>query len=122
METTFSILNRGRAQAPVDDSYPRTALITGAVLYFAFSATAFIPGNHGVAVSDLFDMQQMHDAYTGGFADTFTEQARTGLRVLLFTALGQGISALGMLLIGMAAGNSGSCRTSPCCGGGHRGR
>ncbi|MEC3917606.1 DUF418 domain-containing protein [Nocardia sp. CDC160] len=84
---------------------PRTAVITGLVLYVAFSLLAFVPGNGGISgLGEVFDVQRMHDGFTGTFGDTFAAQLTFGPQFMLFTWLGQGIPALGMFLIGLAAG------------------
>ncbi|APA98560.1 uncharacterized protein NS506_04512 [Nocardia seriolae] len=84
---------------------PRTAFITGLVLYFAFAALAFVPGNGGMSgLGEIFDLQRMHDGFTGNFGDTLAAQLSFGPKFMLFTWLGQGIPALGMFLIGLAAG------------------
>ncbi|QVI19706.1 DUF418 domain-containing protein [Nocardia tengchongensis] len=84
---------------------PRPALITGLVLYFGFAALAFVPGNGGLAgLGDVFDVQRMHDGFTGTFGDTLRAQLSFGPKFMVFTWLGQGIPALGMFLVGLAAG------------------
>jgi uncharacterized protein len=85
---------------------PRTALIAGVTIYFLFAVVAFLPGNDdGIAgLDNLFDLQELHTAYTGTFLDTFHMQLETGPKFMLFTWFGQGMPALGMFLIGMAAG------------------
>lgn len=84
---------------------PRPALITGLVLYFAFASLAFVPGNGGLAgLGDVFDVQRMHDGFTGTFGDTLRAQLSFGPKFTVFTWLGQGIPALGMFLVGLAAG------------------
>ncbi|GAB0107233.1 DUF418 domain-containing protein [Nocardia sp. JMUB6875] len=84
---------------------PRTAFITGLVLYFAFAALAFIPGNGGLTgLGEIFDLQRMHDGFTGNFGETLAAQLSFGPKFMLFTWIGQGIPALGMFLVGLAAG------------------
>ncbi|MGW4243103.1 DUF418 domain-containing protein [Nocardia sp. NPDC004722] len=84
---------------------PRTALITGLVLYVGFASLAFVPGNGGMSgLGQIFDLQRMHDGFTGNFVDTLSAQLTFGPRFMLFTWLGQGIPALGMFLVGLAAG------------------
>ncbi|MFF0613802.1 DUF418 domain-containing protein [Nocardia tengchongensis] len=84
---------------------PRPALITGLVLYLGFAALAFVPGNGGLAgLGDVFDVQRMHDGFTGTFGDTLRAQLSFGPKFMVFTWLGQGIPALGMFLVGLAAG------------------
>ncbi|MFE3187574.1 DUF418 domain-containing protein [Nocardia sp. NPDC059240] len=84
---------------------PRPAFITGLVLYIAFASLAFVPGNGGMSgLGQIFDLQRMHDGYTGNFRETLSAQLTFGPQFMLFTLLGQGIPALGMFLIGLAAG------------------
>ncbi|GAB2541042.1 DUF418 domain-containing protein [Nocardia heshunensis] len=84
---------------------PRPALIAGLVLYFAFASLAFVPGNGGLSgLGQIVDLQRMHDGYTGNFGDTLSAQLSFGPQFMLFTLLGQGIPALGMFLVGLAAG------------------
>ncbi|MFJ4653772.1 DUF418 domain-containing protein [Nocardia sp. NPDC088792] len=84
---------------------PRTALITGLILYFTFALLAFLPGAGGMTgLGDLFDFQAMHRAYTGSFVDTLHIQQQIGPKFMLLTWFAQGIPALSMFLIGMAAG------------------
>ncbi len=86
---------------------PRTAVITGAVLYIVWCGWMFLPGSEGDDLSALnifFDLQRMHDGYTGSFGDTFANQmwiAPIFIGLIWFT---QGATSLGMFLIGMAAG------------------
>ncbi|AYF78080.1 hypothetical protein D7D52_34435 [Nocardia yunnanensis] len=83
----------------------RPALIAGLTLYFAFAALAFVPGNSGLnGIGEVFDLQRMHDGFTGNFSDTLGAQLTFGPQFMLFTWIGQGIPALGMFLIGLAAG------------------
>ncbi len=85
---------------------PRTALIAGVAMYFLFALVVFLPGGDGgiAGLGDLFDLRELHTAYTGGFLDTFRIQLETGPKFMLFTWFAQGMPALGMFLIGTAAG------------------
>ncbi|MEV5834629.1 DUF418 domain-containing protein [Nocardia sp. NPDC052112] len=84
---------------------PRTALIGGAVLYLAWSMWAFLPGSGGIGeLAELLDVVALHEGYTGSFGDTFTMQASEALWWIILIWFTQGVPALGMFLIGMAAG------------------
>ncbi|MBL1077023.1 DUF418 domain-containing protein [Nocardia sp. 2] len=84
---------------------PRPAFITGVVLYVLFSALSFIPGNAGFAgLGQLFDVERIHTGMTGGIGETFETQLWLGPLFMIFIWLGQGVTSLGMFLIGMAAG------------------
>lgn len=84
---------------------PRTAVIGGAVLYFAWSIWAFLPGSGGVAeLAELFDVAALRAGYTGSIGDTFTMQVSQAPWWIILTWFSQGVPALGMFLIGMAAG------------------
>ncbi|MGW4351481.1 DUF418 domain-containing protein [Nocardia sp. NPDC004582] len=84
---------------------PRPALITGLVLYFVFASLAFVPGNGGLAgLGEVFDLHRMHDGFTGDIGDTLRAQLEFGPKFMVFTWIGQGIPALGMFLVGLAAG------------------
>lgn len=88
---------------------PRTALITGVVLYTLFTLLAFLPsgdsgGSPVAGLGELFDLQRIREQYTGGLTDTFFAQIHLGPVFMLFTWAAQGIPSLGMFLIGMAAG------------------
>ncbi|GAA5092650.1 DUF418 domain-containing protein [Nocardia iowensis] len=86
---------------------PRTAVITGAVLYVVWCGWAFLPSGKGHAISALgalFDLERIHDGYAGTFGDTFATQMWLAPGFLLLIWFTQGITSLGMFLIGMAAG------------------
>ncbi|WP_433207986.1 DUF418 domain-containing protein [Nocardia sp. CA-107356] len=84
---------------------PRAAVISGAVLYGVWSVWAFLPSSGGVAaLADVFDVLALHEAYTGSFGDTFAMQLSQGPWWMLLTWFTQGVPALGLFLIGMAAG------------------
>ncbi|BCK54251.1 DUF418 domain-containing protein [Nocardia wallacei] len=89
---------------------PRTAVITGVILYCLFALPALLlPGSDtgGGQIADLaqvFDLQRLSDGFTGSFTDTLRTQLFFGPLFLLFTWIGQGIPSLAMFLIGMAAG------------------
>ncbi|MFD6161978.1 DUF418 domain-containing protein [Nocardia sp. NPDC060256] len=92
---------------PLKKLKPRTAVITGVVLYVLWCGWAFLPSDGGDGISalaDLFDVPRVHDGYTGTFGDTFANQmwlAPIFLALIWFT---QGVTAFGMFLMGMAAG------------------
>lgn len=85
---------------------PRTALITGAVLYLLWCVLVIIPSDEGTgiaAIASLFDVERIHEGYTGSFGDTFANQmwlAPAFIGLIWF----KGVTTLGMFLIGMAAG------------------
>ncbi|NNH68886.1 DUF418 domain-containing protein [Nocardia uniformis] len=84
---------------------PRTALITGAVLYLLFAAVAFIPGSGDIeGLGNIFDLERFREGYTGSFSETFFTQIHVGPVFMLFIWLAQGVPSLAMFLIGMAAG------------------
>ncbi|MFD6158261.1 DUF418 domain-containing protein [Nocardia sp. NPDC060256] len=85
---------------------PRTALITGTVLY---AASVLMPGMDTAfdQVWDFLDFQSLHEDFTHNFTDTLHAQVTVGPKFMLLTWLGQGLPSLGLLLIGMAAGKRG---------------
>ncbi|WP_280234627.1 DUF418 domain-containing protein [Nocardia cyriacigeorgica] len=87
---------------------PRTALITGAVLYVLFASLAFIPGSGGGIgmLGQIFDLEAIRTGFLGSVPETFATQLETGPRFLLFTFVGQGFTSMGMFLIGLAAGKA----------------
>ncbi|MFI2474653.1 DUF418 domain-containing protein [Nocardia xishanensis] len=89
---------------------PRTALITGAVLYALWSLLAFVPGPSDDMYQELgrfIDLPALHAGYTGSFADTLAVQLSVAPGFLLLTWVGQGMTSLGLFSIGMAAGKRG---------------
>ncbi|NEW45913.1 DUF418 domain-containing protein [Nocardia cyriacigeorgica] len=85
---------------------PRTAVITGVVLYVLFASLAFVPGG-GTDIGGLgqvYDLEAMRTGFLGTVTDAFTTQLETGPKFMLFTFIGQGFTSMGMFLIGMAAG------------------
>ncbi|MFB8275690.1 DUF418 domain-containing protein [Nocardia colli] len=93
---------------PLKKLKPRTAVITGAILYVVWSGWAFLPSDapdDGMkALASLFDVQRIHDGYTGSFGDTFADQmwlAPIFIALIWFT---QGVTSFAMFLLGMAAG------------------
>ncbi|MFI6774465.1 DUF418 domain-containing protein [Nocardia sp. NPDC050412] len=84
---------------------PRVAVIGGTVLYLAWSIWAFLPGAGGITeVAELLDVLALHEGYTGSFGDTFTMQLSEAPLWIILIWITQGVPALGMFLIGMAAG------------------
>ncbi|MEV6335184.1 DUF418 domain-containing protein [Nocardia vinacea] len=84
---------------------PRAAVIGGTVLYLAWSIWSFLPGSGGIAqVAEVLDVVAMHEGYTGSFGDTFTMQVSEAPLWIILIWITQGVPALGMFLIGMAAG------------------
>ncbi|MFF3226022.1 DUF418 domain-containing protein [Nocardia suismassiliense] len=91
---------------PLKKLKPRTAMITGVVLYVVWCGWSFLPAEDDkiAALSSLFDLQRIHDGYTGTLEDTLGTQiwlAPIFIGLIWFT---QGLTSLGMFLIGMAAG------------------
>ncbi|MFI7003153.1 DUF418 domain-containing protein [Nocardia sp. NPDC050175] len=85
---------------------PRTAGITGTVLYVA---SVLMPGMDTLfnEVWDFLGFASLHEDFTHNFADTVHAQVTVGPKFMLLTWLGQGLPSLGLLLIGMAAGKRG---------------
>ncbi|WP_328402422.1 DUF418 domain-containing protein [Nocardia sp. NBC_00403] len=85
---------------------PRTAVITGAILYAARSVWAFLPGSADVisGLAEVFDLPEIHEGFTGSSADTFATQVSLAPGFLVLIWFAQGITSLGLFLIGMAAG------------------
>ncbi|WP_435591716.1 DUF418 domain-containing protein [Nocardia sp. bgisy118] len=89
---------------------PRTALITGVVLYALWSLWAFVPGPGGDMYQELsrfIDLPALRAGYTGSFADTLDMQLSVAPSFMLLTWVAQGMTSLGLFLIGMAAGKRG---------------
>ncbi|WP_433716259.1 DUF418 domain-containing protein [Nocardia sp. CA-084685] len=84
---------------------PRVAIVAGVVLYLAWSIWAFLPGSGGIAaVAELLDVLALHAGYTGSFGETFTMQVSEAPLWIILIWITQGVPALGMFLIGLAAG------------------
>ncbi|MFF3227167.1 DUF418 domain-containing protein [Nocardia suismassiliense] len=85
---------------------PRTARITGTVLYVA---SVLMPGMDTAfyEVWDFLDFPSLHEDFTHSFTDTLHAQVTVGPKFALLNWLGQGLPSLGLLLIGMAAGKRG---------------
>ncbi|AVH22255.1 DUF418 domain-containing protein [Nocardia cyriacigeorgica] len=85
---------------------PRTAVISGVILYVLFAALAFAPGGDGGVgkLGAIFDLEAIRTGFLGSPAEVFTTQLGTGPVFVLFTLAGQGFTSMGMFLIGMAAG------------------
>ncbi|WP_228792959.1 DUF418 domain-containing protein [Nocardia cyriacigeorgica] len=85
---------------------PRTAVISGVMLYVLFAALAFAPGGDGGVgkLGAIFDLEAIRTGFLGSPAEVFTTQLETGPVFVLFTLAGQGFTSMGMFLIGMAAG------------------
>jgi uncharacterized protein len=85
---------------------PKAAFITGCAIYLGFTALLLVPGE---AESDgdllaFLDFDWLHHAYTGTPMDTLAAQLSIAPTFITFIWLGQGVTALGLFLIGMAAG------------------
>ncbi|MFE3444419.1 DUF418 domain-containing protein [Nocardia sp. NPDC059180] len=85
---------------------PRTAVITGVVLYVLFASLAFAPGSGSDigGLGQILDLEAIRTGFLGGVTDAFTTQLDTGPKFMLFTFFSQGFTSMGMFLIGMAAG------------------
>ncbi|MFF2084396.1 DUF418 domain-containing protein [Nocardia sp. NPDC058176] len=85
---------------------PRTAVITGVVLYTLWSALSFLPGDNSsiLALGQIIDLPALAAGYTGSFAKTFDAQAGLAPIFVLVIWFIQGVPSLAMFLIGMAAG------------------
>lgn len=85
---------------------PRTAVITGALLYGGWCTWAFLGDGGGPldGIGEVLDLPRITTGYTGGFADTFGTQVWLGPLFLLLIWFTQSMTSLGMFLIGMAAG------------------
>ncbi|MFC9437288.1 DUF418 domain-containing protein [Nocardia sp. NPDC057030] len=93
---------------PLKKLKPRTAVLTGAILYVLWCGWAFLPSDtpdDGMkALASLFDLGRIHDGYNGSLADTFADQmwlAPIFIALIWFT---QGVTSFAMFLLGMAAG------------------
>ncbi|GAA5105499.1 DUF418 domain-containing protein [Nocardia iowensis] len=85
---------------------PRTALVTGAVLYVLWSVLVTIPSDQGAgiaAIASLFDVERMHEGYTGSFGDTFANQVWLAPKFIALIWF-KSVPTLGMFLVGLAAG------------------
>ncbi|MEV6364423.1 DUF418 domain-containing protein [Nocardia asteroides] len=84
---------------------PRTAVITGIVLYATWSVWSVFAGKPGVlALGELVNLPKISADYTGTLADTFAAQTALAPVFLLLIWFGQGVPSLAMFLLGMAAG------------------
>lgn len=84
---------------------PRTAVITGVVLYTVWSVWSFLPGETSIlGLGEFFDLPKLAADYTGSFADTFAAQTALAPVFLLLIWFAQGIPSFAMFLLGMAAG------------------
>ncbi|MBW0273513.1 hypothetical protein ATM97_25890 [Nocardia sp. MH4] len=84
---------------------PRTAVVTGVVLYTVWSVWSFLPGETSIlGLGEFFDLPKLAADYTGGFADTFAAQTALAPIFLLLIWFAQGIPSFAMFLLGMAAG------------------
>ncbi|WP_194819967.1 DUF418 domain-containing protein [Nocardia sp. XZ_19_385] len=85
---------------------PRTARITGILLYVA---SILLPGLDTAFYETwvFLDFPDLHVDFTRSFTDTLHAQATVGPKFVLLNWLVQGLPSLGLLLIGMAAGKRG---------------
>lgn len=88
---------------------PRTAVITGAVLYLLWCGWGLLPGGNGdlSELGELLDLPSIHEGYAGSFGDTLDAQLSLAPGFLLIIWFTQGVTSLGLFLIGMAAGKRG---------------
>lgn len=92
---------------PLKKLKPRTAVIIGAVLYMLWCGWSLAPSEDGdgmSALASLFDLDRIHDGYTGTFGDTFATQMWLAPIFMFLIWFTQGMTAFGMFLMGMAAG------------------
>ncbi|WUI04038.1 DUF418 domain-containing protein [Spirillospora sp. NBC_00431] len=83
-----------------------TAAVLGCGVLVVASALALLPGDGGGLGLDFFDFDRVHRAYTGGPLDTLEAQLGLAPRFMAVIWTGQGPSALGMFLLGLAAGKA----------------
>ncbi|MEV0248544.1 DUF418 domain-containing protein [Nocardia sp. NPDC050712] len=89
---------------------PRTAIITGIVLYGVWSAQMFLPGageDAYEAMALFIDLPALHADYVGSPAATFDVQTSLFPGFLLLIWFAQGVTSLAMFLFGLAAGKRG---------------
>ncbi|MFI0480282.1 DUF418 domain-containing protein [Actinomadura sp. 9N215] len=104
---------------------PRTAAVLGCGVLVAASALTLVSSEGGGIGLGFFDFARVHEAYTGGPLDTLDAQLDVAPRFMAVIWTGQGPPALGMFLLGMAAGKARLLDALPRGGGprdsGHRG-
>lgn len=84
---------------------PRTAVITGVVLYLLSSVFSFLPGQGSIlGLSEFMNLPAIAADYTGTFGQTFAVQTGLAPAFLLLIWIGQGVPSLAMFLLGTAAG------------------
>ena len=83
---------------------PRTAALLGGGLLVANSALALIPDDGSASDLEFLDPLWVHEAYTGGPLDTLSAQLTLAPEFMAVIWTGQGPQALGMFLLGLAAG------------------
>ncbi|WP_067501759.1 DUF418 domain-containing protein [Nocardia puris] len=88
---------------------PRTAVITGAVLYAVWSLWGFASdtGSDVKGFGEIMDLPAIGDRYLGSFIDTLQIQLEVAPLFLLLIWFTQGVTSLAMFLLGMAAGKRG---------------
>ncbi|GAB2658030.1 DUF418 domain-containing protein [Nocardia goodfellowii] len=90
---------------------PRTAVITGVVLYTVWTMLMFLPGSGDgsmyEALALFFDLPGWHADYVGSPAATLEVQTALFPWFLLVIWLSQGVPSLAMFLLGLAAGKRG---------------
>ncbi|MBF6149577.1 DUF418 domain-containing protein [Nocardia nova] len=79
----------------------RTALIAGLLLYVAFSLLPLVQGGKPVTLNTV---PRTDVGFTGGFTETLASQVAAAPHYMLQIWQFQGVPALGMFLIGFAAG------------------
>jgi len=84
----------------------RSALALGAALYLIFCLFA-LQSEPATQWDHWLRLSELRAGYAGSALDTLGAQLVVAPRFVLLTWIGQGVAALAMFLLGMAAGNSG---------------
>ncbi|QXJ26435.1 DUF418 domain-containing protein [Actinomadura graeca] len=83
---------------------PLTAALLGGGLLVATSALGLLPDDGSDSDLEFLDFSWAHEAYTGGPLDTLSAQLTLAPHFMGVIWAGQGPQALGMFLLGLAAG------------------
>ncbi|WP_051180155.1 DUF418 domain-containing protein [Nocardia concava] len=81
---------------------PLTALVTGLLLYLGYLLLMFVLGGDAMFRKD--SGLAGNNGFTGSFTETLHAQLTSAPHFMLLTWLTQGVPALGMFLLGLAAG------------------
>ncbi|MCM6773840.1 DUF418 domain-containing protein [Nocardia sp. CDC159] len=85
---------------------PRTAIVAGTFLYVVYWLPSFLPGDDDLPLGEWLHVAQLTSGFAGSAADTFRAQLEVGPRFALLIWFGQGVTSLGMFLLGLAAGKA----------------